>query len=215
MSFKAPTKEFTRTVVPEGTYVARLYSFIDLGVQEGQYKGEPTSNRKVRLTFELPTETKEFDGAEKPLVISKEYTLSMHPKSRLRPVVEALVGVSFTDPEAINFDFEDDIDQLLGKECMLSVSHFEGQRGLSAQIDSVVRLMKGATCPPQFNESTFYLLKHGDNEVFQNLPQFIKDKIMATKTETVDEDTANDIKNLRDAHNKKEPEDISPDDIPF
>lgn len=217
MAFKPEQPKFKeRELVPAGTHAARLISLVDLGIQQGEFKGVPTSQHKVYLTWELGNEMREFDGLQKPMVIGKEFTFSMAPKARLRPVVEGLVGVKFTDPEAYNFDFEE--TNLLGTECMISVSHIEGKKGVYAAIESVVPIMKGVTVPPQFNDSTFYLLTHGGNEVYEGLPKFLKEKIEKSRSEqTVDSETALKLAQARQAHNKNDFGDdaINPEDIPF
>ncbi|MBZ5782367.1 hypothetical protein, partial [Klebsiella aerogenes] len=78
---------------------------IYLGVEEGEYAGQPTSSYKVDLTWELNDELKVFkEGDEpKPVVVSKKYTLSMGDKSNLLPIVKGMVG-GMTQAEAANFD---------------------------------------------------------------------------------------------------------------
>ena len=73
-----------KEIVPSGTHIARCYSMIHIGTVEWEYNGEQKFSNKVRLTFELPNEMREFSGEQKPMVISKEYTLTMHEKSNLR-----------------------------------------------------------------------------------------------------------------------------------
>lgn len=214
MSFKAPMPTFKPgELIKQGTYPARLYSFVDLGLQKGLFKGQEKIAHKVFLTFELPTQFKEFDGVQKPLVISGEYTLSMAPSAHLRPVVEGLIGTTFRDEEAYNFDFEDNIDSLLGKPCVLSVVHQEGKNGnIYANIGKVIPPIDGMVVPPQFNESVHYLLSMGGNEVFENLPRFLRDKIAKSES-SLSEDISEALKSLREAHNAEV--DINPEDIPF
>jgi hypothetical protein len=217
MAFKAPNTNKPREIIPQGTYPARLYSFVDLGLQDGTFKGQPKTSHKVFLTFELPSLTKEFDGKQKPLVISNEYTFSMASGAFLRPVVEGLIGTTLTDEEAINFDFEESIDSLLGKPCLLSVVHTVSKKNgeTYANIGSVIPPISGMEVPSQFNENTFYLLSHGDNEVFKNLPKFLVDKIMKSKSEqTVDSETADKLRKLRNGENYDVPVDPS-HNIPF
>lgn len=215
--FKPEQKEFKeREIIKEGTYIARLYSFVDIGSRDKEVTNdsgnkETVSKHQVRLTFELPKNTRVFDGVEKPLVIGKDYTFSMHEKASLRSVVHALLGVTLTDPEAYNFDFEESKGDILGKSCMISVAHFvtpDGKR--VAYIKNVIPLMEGVECPPQFNESVFYMLSMGGNEVFEALPEFVKKKI----GESIESTVGPSVKVARDAHNRKI-EDINPEDIPF
>ena len=56
--------------VEAGNYVARCYSMVHIGTISDEYKGEKKEASKVRLTFELPTETKVFkeENGEQPYV---------------------------------------------------------------------------------------------------------------------------------------------------
>ena len=82
---KAKQKESKREKVPSGTHIARCYEMIHIGTVTWEYLGEVKETDKVRLTFELPAEMRQFNEEEmQPMVISKEYTLSMHEKANLR-----------------------------------------------------------------------------------------------------------------------------------
>ena len=107
--------------IEAGTYAARCYSMVYLGTLDEKFQGQEKTQKKVRLTFELPTELKVFkeENGEQPCVLSKEFTLSMHEKSGLRKFLQNWRGKAFTDEEAKKFD----ITVLLGKPCMLSVIH--------------------------------------------------------------------------------------------
>jgi hypothetical protein len=51
--------------LPEaGATVGMLYSLVDLGTQETNWDGEKKYTPKVRLTFELPDQTDEFEVEE-------------------------------------------------------------------------------------------------------------------------------------------------------
>lgn len=208
MSFTLPQKTLTK--VPVGTHVARLYSIVDLGRQIGEYRGEPTDSYQAQFTFELPNEMREFDGQKKPMVIGKRVSYSMHPKSTLRKVTEALLQVQFKDEEAYNLVLEEVIPTLLEKPCLIQVVAKED--GIGVKLDAVLPLMKGMECPPQFNETVLYRLEDGDNHVFQNLPQFLKDLIAKSKSVlTLDEEASKSVSRLREKHN----EDLDPSSIPF
>ena len=106
-----------REIVPAGNHVAILYSIIELGTMDTEYMGTPKTSRKVRLTWELPEEKREFDGEEKPMVVGKTYTISLYEGSRLRPIVVGMLG-GLTEEQEETFD----IKSLLGKACMLQVA---------------------------------------------------------------------------------------------
>lgn len=173
---KAPTP--TRVLAPAGTFMARVYSIIYLGTIKGEYLGEPTSSFKVRITWELPTKKHVFkEGeSEKPFSVSKEVTLSMGSKSRLRPLVEGMLGVSFTDDDAKSFD----VDELLGKTCLLSITHKDSPNGKFVSVNSTSQIPEGMTCPPAINTPKILSYENFDKEYFMTLPTFIKEKMEKT-----------------------------------
>lgn len=185
-------KEFE--ILASGAYPARLYQIIHMGViDSGQYGPKDT----VRLAFEFPTEKTTFkeENGEQPFVLSQEYTLSTHEKSNLRKVIHALIGAELTDQEAESFDVED----LIGKECLVTVVHNEGKNGkIYANIGNTTVLPKGMECPAPINEA--FVLNYRekwDDIKFATLPDFIKSKMQATE------------------QFKFKGEEVQPDDIPF
>ena len=103
---KAPKMNNTpRELVPEGNHVARLYEIIYMGTIETPFLNDDGSKKeqyKLRLTFELPNELREFgeDKKELPMVISKECTFSMYKGTQtavLRTIAHALIGTALTD----------------------------------------------------------------------------------------------------------------------
>jgi hypothetical protein len=165
--------------IAAGTYAARCYQMIHIGTAEENILGQVKKLNKVRITWELPTETKVFkeENGEQPHVISKEFTLSMNEKATLRKFLEGWRGKAFTEKEAEAFD----ITVLLGKPCMLSIIHKQAKNGNTyAEISSVSSVPKGMNVPEQFNESKELNYDKFDWDLFETLPDFIKDKMKQT-----------------------------------
>jgi len=202
---KAPTPE--RTLAPAGAFPARVYSIIYMGTVKGEYKGTPTESYRVRLSWELPTKTRIFKEGEpaKPFVVSKELTLSMGSKSNLRPLVEGMLGVSFTDDNAKSFD----VDDLLGVSCLISLAHKESPNGKYVAINSTSPLPEGMTCPPPVNTPKILSYQKFDKEYFAGLPRFIQEKM--EKTPEFIKMNGGTVKEDMEFHN----ETVNPDDIPF
>lgn len=164
------------TPVPAGNYVARCFSMVHIGTVKETYEGKEKMTNKVRLTFELPTETKEFKEGEgeKPFTVSKEFTLSMHEKAGLRKSLESWRGKGFSEEEAKAFD----ITKLLGVPCMLNIIHKEKQGGgINAVISSVSSMPKGLQCPAQVNPNFEFSVGEFDLPKFMTLPEFLQNKI--------------------------------------
>ena len=169
-----------RELTPAGTHIARCYSMVHIGTVQWEYLGEIKNTDKVRLTFELPYETKVFneEKGEQPLVISKEYTLSLHEKANLRQDLENWRGKSFTEKEAKEFD----ISKLIGAPCSLSVIHKEAKNGNTyANIGAITALPKGSVCPVQVNDGfEFNFDDKFDIDFINDSPDFLKDAIKST-----------------------------------
>jgi len=192
--------ETKREIVPSGTHIARCYSMIHIGTVEWEWQGETKYSNKIRVTFELPHEMRDFGGEKKPMQISKEYRLSLHEKSNLRRDLEGWRGKSFTSKELAHFD----ITNLISKECNISIIYKTSKSGNEfAQIGSISGITKGTKCPKQFNDS--FIFNYEDNfnvEWLEQQPEWIKDQIKNT-----DE--------YKSKMNQKKLQDTPTDDMPF
>ncbi len=197
MTLIAPKQQNDRILAEAGTHLATCVGLIQIGTVETEYMGEKKWVDKIRLTFELPEELHEFkegDG-KKPLVVSQGYTHSMGSKSNLRPIVEGILGVALLDEEAYAFD----IEQLLGKSCLLTLAHRESKAGSKyVFIQSASPLMKSMSKPVQINENKLLTYTNWKQEYFETLPNFIKDEMKGSKQYIakfgITKDTFDDIK---------------------
>ena len=212
MSITATSNGANFTPVPAGTYAARCYSMIHIGTVAEDYMGESKELNKVRITWELPTEKKVFkeENGEQPYSVSKEFTLSMHEKANLRKFLESWRGKGFTEEEAKSFD----ITKLLGKSCLISIIHKTSKQGSQyAVISSCSTLPKGMTCPDQINPSFEFSWENFDQEKFDNLPDWLKDKMKNSnqyKLIVLPEHTE-----IKDNYSPAEIEDADSSELPF
>lgn len=179
MAINATDKGAKRELVPAGNYIARCYQMLHIGTIVENVMGEDKTLNKVRIGWELPTELKIFDESkgEQPLVISKEFTLSLHEKATLRKVLASWRGKDFSETEAKGFN----ILKLLGIPCMLNVIHKTSKTGNEyADIASVTPMPKGVGCPEQINKSIVWDFDEPDFVLLESLPDFIKDKIKSS-----------------------------------
>lgn len=176
---KASKPESNYEAPPKGNHVARLYQIIYLGTTSYDYMGESKRSTKVRMTFELCDERKEFKPGEgeKPFSISREFGFYMGKQSKLRPFVEGYVGTSLSDDEAYEFD----IDDMLGKACLLNVVHGEKDGKVYGNIASASPLPKGMVAPEIFNETSIVNVNSSDPAEIDALPKFIKEKMYASE----------------------------------
>ena len=182
MGIYAEKKEGDFKQVEPGTYVARCYSMIELGTIETEFNGEKKSAHRVLIHWELPTELEVFreELGQQPYSVSKEYTLSMHEKSNLRRDLESWRGKTFTESECERFD----ITKLLSKPCILNIIHEAGKKDASkkyVKVASVNKMMKGQECPEQINPSRILSFDEFNWDMFNSLPDWIKDKIKSSE----------------------------------
>lgn len=174
-----------RELIPAGNYIARCYKMIQIGTVTEMVMGKPKVLHKIRIGWELPTETRVFNEEKgpQPLVIDNEYTLSMHEKSTLRSVLKSWRGKDFTEDEAKCFD----VTKLLGVPCFLNIIHRPGKTDptkMYQQIAGITPMPKGVQCPAQINPT--FVLSYDDwsDEKYNQLPDFIKQK-MASSVEYI------------------------------
>lgn len=173
-------------LIPAGTHVATCYKFMNMGKRFQTFEGKTKefADTLISFTFEIPGETdiftfKKEDGTteevEKPLVITREFTLSMGPKSNLRPFVEGMIGTNLADPEAYAFDLE----SLVGKSCLITIVHKPSKKTgqVYANISSASPLMKGMVAPEQVNKTQIFNVNTATKEEIDALPGWLKDKV--------------------------------------
>lgn len=176
MPLQAPKNTSNFTPAPQGTHMARCYQLLQIGTIPEEYMGEMKELPKIRLMFELPEETKVFkEGDEpKPIVISQEYTLSMGQKANLRKLIEGMIGTTLSDGEASAFD----VESLIGMPCLLNIKHNTSKKGtIYSVIASASPLMKSQKAPEQVSASKVLTYDNFDQETFNALPDFIKEKM--------------------------------------
>jgi len=167
-------------IAPAGTHLARLYRIIDLGTQMREFEGKVNMSRKAKFFFELHGDDADgkplltLDG--KPLIQSREYTVSLNEKANLRRDLEAWRGKAFTEDELKGFDLKN----ILGHFCMVNISHrqkgdmtYADLKGLAA----VPNIYKKQGLPEPVNTTMLFTLDKFDETMFDSLSENIKETI--------------------------------------
>lgn len=167
-------------IAPAGTHLARLYRIIDLGTQMREFEGKVTMNRKAKFFWELHGEDASgkplLTSEGKPLIQSKEYTVSLNEKANLRRDLEAWRGRAFTEDELKGFD----IKGVLGQFCMVNISHREKGDMTYADlkgVSGVPAIYKKAGLPDGVNTVALFNLDSFDQQLFDSLSENIKETI--------------------------------------
>lgn len=164
-------------IAPVGLHMARLYRVIDLGHQSTQWAGETKIMHKVDLTWELHGEDdsgqplKTDDG--KPLIAYKRYTVSLGDQARLRQDLESWSGKKMTAEDRKNFDLE----KLLGKFCMVNITHSEDGKFANISGISPVPSALRSVQPEGINPIMHFWLAEFDQAKYDSLPKYYKEKI--------------------------------------
>jgi hypothetical protein len=185
--------------IPDGNFPARPVQIIDLGEQhvhnwfpklgkalplyyevdadgntlkneEGFAKTttEPNDHPKyqpmVYVQFEFPTQRIDINGESKPRWQSKEYNVTS--SGAIAKLVEAL------SPGSQN------ISDILGKPCLVQIGSTSGGK---AKVTTVTPPIDGMTVGELENPTKVFDMDAPDLEVYNSLPNFIKNKIKAAK----------------------------------
>ena len=198
--------------LPEaGATVGVLYSLVDLGHQKTNWDNQEKWTPKVRLTFELPDQTDEYEVEEKgkrttvqkPMVVSIEQTRSLGEKASLRKLLEQWRGQTFTAKELQAFSLKN----LLGKPAMLTLIHKTSQQGRQyCAIAGASKLPKGMKAPATTtNDQLYYEIEQGEGGQFNDMPDWLQEKIRASKEFATSAGKSTAIKSELDADGNQVP----------
>lgn len=138
----------TFTLAPDGQHVAVCVDVVDLGIVKTTWQGQEKQVHKCRIVFEIG-ETNPENG-NKRFTVSQMFTASLSEKANLRKFLESWRGRAFTKEELAGFDTE----QLIGAPAVVQVVHAEKGDKTYANINSVMKLMKGL---PKLSPSGSYI----------------------------------------------------------
>jgi len=94
----------------EGEHTATLIEYEDLGIQPNPFN-PGTERQRIKLVFQLEGGSKQFHWA----------TPTLHPMSKFYELATALLRVN--PPEAL------EMDDLVGRSCLVSIEHFRDLKG--------------------------------------------------------------------------------------
>lgn len=199
--------------VEDGTHMARVVQIIDLGMQQQTDWKDQTPRKwddgklmikpEVFITFEFPTERIDIDGESKPRWLSKRYTLSMHEKSALTALIQAV------DPAGAKSKSYD-LTKLIDKPVMVTVGSTSND---NPKVTGVSGLPKGIKVDPLENEPKLFDMDSFDMEVYESLPAFIQEIIQGS--ESFKGFPEEDKKKGHAKQPEVEEDEFEDDDIPF
>lgn len=185
MAVKAP-KEGTggnfveQELLDPASYPARVVQVVDLGIQaQRPYMGqEKPPAHEVLLTYELVDEfLKDEDGNElldKPRWLSESFAI----RALDADLAKSNKRLAALDPEGV---YEGDFSQVLDTPILVTAVH--NKKGDKTYVNvgglSPMRPRDAAKCPELVNEAVYFDLDEPDLDVFNSLPQWIRERIVA------------------------------------
>lgn len=157
--------------VPAGTYRGTLVYVIDIGEQLNKGRNGPYYQNQVVYTFELVGKTKEVDGQQVPVDLSRTFGFTRGANSAFRKFIQDWTGKTMTDDEWENFD----PGTVLTKHAMLSVVH--NDTGEYANISAAMQPLEGDVYPSPMLSPIYFDMDKWDDAAFQRLPEWAQERI--------------------------------------
>ena len=181
---KAPSsgaKRVEQPLIEVGGCPARVVQIIDLGLQPQSFQGEEKAPcRELSITYELVDEfcvdEKGVIQEDKPRWLSERLPL----KNLKAEKAKSTLRYNAIDPTG---KFDGDFAELIGQPCVVNVVHNPGKGKNAGKVYnnvgsvSSVRPKDADKIPALVNEPTVFLLDEPDVEVFNSLPEFLRDII--------------------------------------
>lgn len=206
LSTSTTSKQFK--TVPAGSHLGRLYKIVDIGTQQGEWKGKATYSRKAVFYFELHGDDAAGqplamdDG--KPMIVTKYYNVSLNEKSTLRKHLEAWLNIDFNSmPEGF------EASSLLGKFAMVNVTNYLKDGNTKSSVESltaVPSIVSKHGLPAgindifmfdldKFDSAKYESLSDGIKNLIQNSPEFrsLAQKGKAPSKAAIDDDFNDDV----------------------
>jgi hypothetical protein len=120
---------------PAGVHQAVCVDVVDLGVLDVAWQGQTKKQHKVNVAWQINEDRD--DG--KPYLVFKRYTLSLSEKANLRKDLESWRGRKFSREEEMGFD----VENIIGKNCLLNITHKDVGDRTYANVVSIMPLAKG------------------------------------------------------------------------
>lgn len=161
-----------------GTYPAVCVGIVDLGEQYSETFKK--YNDKMLVIWEIPSQTIEIDGGDKPRWLSKDFSASLNEKSNLYQILVSWRGKAFTENELTEDEtgfMQFSVLDMLGTGCFLQVIVEEKDGNSYNRITSVIALPAGMPAPATETPLIAFDIDAWDDEVFKSLPGWIQERI--------------------------------------
>ncbi len=197
-----------------GTYPAVCVGIVDLGEQYSETFKK--YNDKLLIIWEIPSQTIQIDGEDKPRWLSKDFSASLHEKSALHKMLVSWRGKAFTEAELTedeNGFMQFSVLDMLGTGCFLQVIVEEKDGSSYNRITSVISLPAGMPMPTTETKLIAFDIDNWDDEAFSPLPEWIQERIKKSTqyqklhipTDAIDVDTSGGKEQEQQEHKEENP----------
>jgi len=165
-------KSKDRVMLPEGSHVAVLVGFIELGTQETFYGPK----KQIGLLFEFPNKKHTFREEEGQVCLSRIRVVAsvLDEKSTLYKYVVAILGKQMTKSE---MQGGIDSSELLGKPSLATIVHRAGKDGqMYDNIDTLAMMPEGLPCG-EVTSVPFEFEISADLKNWDRVPEWMQKKI--------------------------------------
>ena len=180
MSLKASAKSGNFELPKMGCFQGVIFAVYDGGMQDETYQGVVSKVQKMKFGIELNLlyDSGQYEGQR--VTRYPEYTVSLSQKSKLLPVVEAIIKRALTEDEKDEEKGGFELEDLIGKNCAVTITHKTSAAGREYAVDHISALMDGMKeiqpiLKPDYKPD--FILKwidkgqHGEKESFDSQSQ--------------------------------------------
>jgi hypothetical protein len=157
-------------ITPVGLHQARCSGMIEVGTIESTFNGITKLSPKVIGEFEILDWN---DGCGNTPILTQIYTVSVHPKSKLRKDMEMLNGKAFNNEQLSLMD----TNWMIGRHCLLNVVHVDVNGFVVAKINAVLPLLPSTPPLEAVHQDRYFNIDRPDLRVFIELAEWTKKMI--------------------------------------
>lgn len=172
-----PLEESEKTAVQPakvGSHLARCFRVVALGHQREEYKGKVRYENQILFSFELPFEMRQFGDKELPVAVHPKYNYVFAESSKWRTHIQSWMGVIYNSKEEMPPP-----NSFIDKVAFLTIAHTSGGKEKVNNIMPADRDYQGnpVQCPPMINPGFLYSVWNHNQQVFEQLPDWIKERV--------------------------------------
>ena len=183
-----------RVMLPEGSHVAVLVGYVELGTQETFYGPK----KQIGLLFEFPNKKHTFREEEGPVCLSRVRVVNsvLNEKSTLYKYVVAIRGKQLTQSE-MKSGFE--LSELLGKPSLATIVHRAGKDDqMYDNIDTLSMMPEGLPCGEVTSEPFGFDIS-AELKNWDRVPEWMQKKISESPEYQIAKDKNHVVEDTEDS----------------